>query len=157
MPGHDMGWPWWKQQDRRKLCQHGLCHLQVHQFVVLILMLLMILMIISTARCSRWTRLLSRIPSIHPIHPSIHPPTYSLECSKLFYEKSTLSEKVRKCESESVKVKVWKWKCESESVKVKVWKWKWKCESESKQTLRNCVFSFNLHPFFYLQTPRNCE
>ena len=43
--------------------------------------------------------------------------------------------KVWKCESESVKVKVWKWKCESESVKVKVWKcesvkvWKWKCES----------------------------
>ena len=27
-----------------------------------------------------------------------------------------------KCESDSVKVKVWKWKCESESVKVKVWK-----------------------------------
>ena len=42
-----------------------------------------------------------------------------------------------KCESESAKVKVWKWKCESESVRVKVWEWK--CESESvKVKLWNC-------------------
>ena len=32
--GHDMGRAWWEQQDRRKLCQYGLCHLQVCQLVV---------------------------------------------------------------------------------------------------------------------------
>ena len=50
-------------------------------------------------------------------------------------------------ESESVKVKVWKWKCESESVKVKVWKWKcesesvkvWKWKCESVQTLQQLI------------------
>ena len=36
-----------------------------------------------------------------------------------------------KCQSESVKVKVWKWKCESENVKVKMWKWKFEGESDS--------------------------
>ena len=46
MSGHDMGWAWWKQQDWRKLCKHGLCHLQVYQSVVVMIMLLMMMMIL---------------------------------------------------------------------------------------------------------------